>query len=248
MTLGCADVGRRHSLQSVAKDWCETIRASQVLPVYPLSEDLRPGDVFFVQSSAATEAERYKAKGFLPLDDFHTRLPIAPTMYDTMYFDGYWEDVFSTGTGNPRPRRKTVQDPTIDANAPRAAFPSYSFDVSTSSGLAMAIPIKGVPVAMNFLRADKASGSITLNDARTYSADPGAIESELRNWIDRPEIRDQLNEITFRNSTPSTYGSSRVSSLWDQSMSHSTGSEPPTLKLRLGRRRMWISSSLMEPQ
>src|SRR5689334_11985633 len=70
---GCADYLRRKELESVAKNWCETIRASQVIPVYPLTEDLRPGDVFLVQTPVSEEASRYRAKGFLPLDDFRER-------------------------------------------------------------------------------------------------------------------------------------------------------------------------------
>jgi len=44
---GCANKERQ--LEQVAKDWCLTIRASQVIPVYPMTEDLQPGDVFLVQ-------------------------------------------------------------------------------------------------------------------------------------------------------------------------------------------------------
>ena len=34
---GCATTGKQ--LEKVAKDWCETIRASQVICVYPLTEE-----------------------------------------------------------------------------------------------------------------------------------------------------------------------------------------------------------------
>jgi len=51
--VSCASWERQHQLERVAKDWCLTIRASQVIPVYPLTEDLQPGDVFLVQTAAA---------------------------------------------------------------------------------------------------------------------------------------------------------------------------------------------------
>ena len=44
-------------LARVAKDWCLTIRSSQVLPVYPLTEDLQPGDVFAVQTPLGARAQ-----------------------------------------------------------------------------------------------------------------------------------------------------------------------------------------------
>ena len=54
-------------LARVAKDWSLSIRASQVIPVYPLTEDLLPGDIFLVQTPIEEEVKAYLAKGFLPL-------------------------------------------------------------------------------------------------------------------------------------------------------------------------------------
>jgi len=47
---GCATHDARKHLEGVAKGWCETIRASQIIPVYPLTQDLTVGDVFLVQT------------------------------------------------------------------------------------------------------------------------------------------------------------------------------------------------------
>jgi len=41
---GCAS--SETQVQKAAKDWCMTIRGSQVIPVYPLTEDIQPGDIF----------------------------------------------------------------------------------------------------------------------------------------------------------------------------------------------------------
>ena len=53
---GCSTYLKKTQLEKVAKDWCLVVRASQVIPVYPLTEDLQPGDVFLVQTPASEEA------------------------------------------------------------------------------------------------------------------------------------------------------------------------------------------------
>ncbi len=70
---GCC-MSKADELAAVAKDWSLTIRASQVIPVYPLTEDLEPGDVFLVQTPLQEQAEAYEANGFLPLDQHLVRL------------------------------------------------------------------------------------------------------------------------------------------------------------------------------
>jgi len=47
-------------LARVAKDWSLSIRASQVIPVYPLTEDLQPGDVFLVQTPIEDQVKARK--------------------------------------------------------------------------------------------------------------------------------------------------------------------------------------------
>src|SRR5437016_4213640 len=46
-------------LAHVAKDWSLVVRASQIIPVYPLTEDLLPGDVFLVQSPIEDEIRNW---------------------------------------------------------------------------------------------------------------------------------------------------------------------------------------------
>jgi hypothetical protein len=58
----------------VAKDWCETIRAAQVIPVFPLTEDMQPGDVFMVRKPLGEQEKEFREKGFLALDDHRVRL------------------------------------------------------------------------------------------------------------------------------------------------------------------------------
>lgn len=196
---GCASMSATKKLERVAKDWSETIRASQVIPVYPLTEDLVPGDVFLVQTPIEAQTKIYRKRGFLSLDDHITRLKGVD--YTKMYFPGYWKDEFGN-VPNDRPRRESAgtigdkEDPRsklTEAKAPRAAFPTYSFEAESSGGLALAIPIKAIPVGMNFLRADRVKGTITIADARTFGAEQADLYSALARWIDsKPDVRAMI--------------------------------------------------------
>src|SRR5580704_15318052 len=86
---GCC-TSKQCQLEHVAKDWCMTIRASQVIPVYPLTEDIQPGDLFLVQIPIDKE---YSQKGFLPLDQHIARL--NPVGYTNFY-----DHSFLSVTGN----------------------------------------------------------------------------------------------------------------------------------------------------
>ena len=85
LMAGCNSLPRSkdQELEQVAKDWSMTIRASQVIPVYPLTEDLQPGDVFLVQVPIEQQQQVYKEKGFLPLDNLVDR--ITPGGYCKFY-------------------------------------------------------------------------------------------------------------------------------------------------------------------
>src|ERR1041384_5057878 len=81
-TAGCA-LDKQQELEKVAKDWCATIRASQVMPVYPLTQDIQPGDLFLVQLPIDKQQEVWKQKGSLPLDNHLGRLD--PRGYKDFY-------------------------------------------------------------------------------------------------------------------------------------------------------------------
>src|ERR1043166_2039508 len=49
VSTGCMNQEKNDQLSEVAKGWCRTIRASQVIPVYPLTEDVQVGDLFIMQ-------------------------------------------------------------------------------------------------------------------------------------------------------------------------------------------------------
>ncbi|HXJ57627.1 MAG TPA: hypothetical protein VNU68_13285 [Verrucomicrobiae bacterium] len=85
---GCSSTGTmRRQLERVAKDWSLTVRASQILPVYPLTEDLKPGDVFLVQERIEDQVRVFEARGFLPLDKHVARLSSAG-------FSNFYESAF----------------------------------------------------------------------------------------------------------------------------------------------------------
>src|SRR5262245_11475255 len=89
LCVSCQSPEKEQQLQNVAKDWSMVIRASQVVPVYPLTEDLQPGDVFMVETPVQTQVQTYRKRGFLPLDRHVTRLHDLEyaDFYKTAFFD-----------------------------------------------------------------------------------------------------------------------------------------------------------------
>ncbi len=69
-----ATKSKEDDLARFAKDWCLTIRASQVIPVYPLTQDLQPSDVFLVHQTVDEQQKVWREKGFLALDNHFARL------------------------------------------------------------------------------------------------------------------------------------------------------------------------------
>ncbi|UCE88299.1 MAG: hypothetical protein JSW10_08010 [Pseudomonadota bacterium] len=197
---GCASMQSRTSQENVAKDWCQSIRANQILCTYPLTEDLRPGDVFLVQVPIERQTELYRKKGFLSLDDHRGRLQVR---YNKMYFDGYFKDEFGA-TPHERPLRAVYEPmnpagtgPAIaktEIKAPRAAFPTYRFEATSSGGVSLAIPVQGVPIGLGYLAAEKVAGTVTIADARTYAADTQGLFEALRSWTDDPTVQRMLSD------------------------------------------------------
>lgn len=172
---------KSRELERVAKDWCLSIRASQVIPVYPLTEDLQPGDMFLVETPVEDQIAQYKSKGFLPLENLVAR--IQPAAYREFYGTGYG----LTDTSVP-PR--DWQSPSTSGSqaahnwtrAPRAAFPSYSFHVTRKEGLNLAIPVQAVPVGLSFLNSAEATGTVQIADAYTYGSGMQALQAQVEDW------------------------------------------------------------------
>lgn len=177
-SAGCANTLRNKQLEKVAKDWALVIRASQVIPVYPLSEDLQPGDVLLVSTPIEEQVSIYKKEGFLPLDQLLVRLYSKDyrDFYNSRYGiidstipPGQWQEVNKDGKHNWE-------------LAPHAAFPTYQFSVETGSGLNLAIPIEGVPFALGLMNSGRASGTVTIADAYTFGIDNYRLATTVRDW------------------------------------------------------------------
>jgi len=183
---GCAASMKRRDLESVARDWSYTIRAGQVLPVYPPSEDVRPGDLFLVQMPIDQQKDVFRDLGFLPLDNLLAR--VEPTGYATFYGD-------SSGLGSstsPLPDAFTRSAGKGWSRAPTAGFPSYTFSVGRDSRGSVAISLTGVPVGMSLLNSSAADGSVTIADVRTYGVDTSSLFNDVTRWALDPRNREML--------------------------------------------------------
>jgi len=190
---------RNKQIEAAAKDWSLVIRGSQVIPVYPLTEDLQPGDVLLVSTPIEQQADLYRKSGFLPLDQMLVRL-LAGNYRDSYenQFIEYYDGRYGTGAAQLPPGRRESGDdagPRQGVDAPRAAFPAYQFSVRTGSGINLAIPIQGVPFALGLMNSGSASGTVTISDAYTYGLDNYRLERLVRDWADS-------NRLLLRNYEP----------------------------------------------
>lgn len=163
---------RGRELARVAKDWCLSIRASQVIPVYPLTQDLMPGDVFLTSTPIGEEVQQFEEKGFLPLDQHMARLDIDDVSDGLhQFYAGRFDE-----TDHAFPSKVAWN------GFPSAKFPTYSFEISRSGGLSLAVPIEGVPVGFNFLGAAAATGTIDISDATTIGLDIDRLDPLVEDW------------------------------------------------------------------
>lgn len=175
-TLAACGSTAARQLQDVAKDWSLVVRASQVIPVYPLTEDLQPGDLFLVQLTADRQQDLYDDQGFLPLDNHLDR--IHPEGYEQFYAGAFGEDFVS---GLPGSQQRPAEGRGWQ-DAPRSGFPSYSFSVRRGGGLDLALPVHGVPVGLALLGARAAEGTVSLQEARTLGVDTVSLYRQVRDW------------------------------------------------------------------
>ena len=199
---GCALLSNTRSTQAqlerVAKDWCMTIRASQVLCTYPLTEDLQVGDMYIVSTSIDDQVQQYRDRGFLPFELLLWRL--QPKGYDEMYRGFYntrgFVDVVPHQWQFPA---NTTGGGTDWATAPAAAFPTYKFSVQRGQGLNLAVPVQSVPVGLSLMNTGTATGSISIDDASTYGVPLGLLERQVDAWARCP-----LNRAVLARYAPTT--------------------------------------------
>lgn len=149
------------------------------MPVYPLTEDIQPGDIFLVQIPIDQQQRVFREKGYLPLDNHLARL--NPSGYQQFYRDSFL-------ASNPD---KTLPAAWLRPNngisnswvaAPNAAFPSYSFSVRKGAGINLAFPVEGVPVGLSLLGSDAADGCVLIKNAHTLGVDTVSLYRELKDW------------------------------------------------------------------
>lgn len=169
-------------LENVAKDWCLAIRASQVMPVYPLTQDLQPGDVFLVRLPIDRQQLAFKERGYLPLDNHVARL-------DPDGYAAFYRKSFPVPATAPDLPLAYLQAAPPWTTAPHAGFPTYSFSVSRGGSLQLAIPVSGVPVGLSLLGTDAAEGTISIGKARTLGVDTVSLDRQLRGWAEQADNR-----------------------------------------------------------
>ena len=181
MLTSCANQLRNKQLENVAKDWSYVVRASQVIPVYPLTEDLQPGDILLVSIPIDEQQQIYAKKGYLPLDQLLKRL--NPAEYKTFYLGRYGTDDTKIP---PAKWQETAASGDQSSNqwklAPNAAFPSYNFEVSSGAGMNLAIPIQGVPIALGLMKTGKAKGWVTIGKSYTFGLDNVTLKAGVDKW------------------------------------------------------------------
>jgi hypothetical protein len=178
-------------LSRVAKDWSLMMRASQVIPIYPMSEDVQVGDLFIVQTAIGEEVALYEsAKGFLPFDNHIKRLD--PLKYKEFYTKGIYGV-----EGDVRPPAHWQFGATTRpwVAAPQAAFPTFSFTVQRGGGTTLALPVKSVPVGLGLLGAQNVDGQLTIADAYTYGIDRISLQEQVIDWAKSGEGQKALKDF-----------------------------------------------------
>jgi hypothetical protein len=189
---GCARAMSDREMQRVARDWAMVVRASQILPVYPLTEDLQPGDIFLVQVTVEDQAKAYRERGFLPLDNLIDRLD--PRGYERFYRQSFE----AGGTEHPLPKQWLEPgNPNSWTLAPNASFPTYAVSARRGGGFNVALPVQGIPVGLSLLGGDATQGTITIAEARTYGVDTISLYDDVYGWAE-----DKREFLAYYGSDP----------------------------------------------
>ncbi|MDB5295446.1 MAG: hypothetical protein JWO31_1429 [Phycisphaerales bacterium] len=103
---GCTQAAKKAEFNRFAKDYSLAIRAQQVIPIYPLQESLKVGDVFLVDRPIEDEPELYDETGFLPLGQYlsNIEMPVKESDFGKAVFATFTFDIRrgqSVGGGLP---------------------------------------------------------------------------------------------------------------------------------------------------
>jgi len=148
----------------------------------------------------------------LPLDQLLVRL--QPTNYPSFYLGAYGIAGHTNTPYHWKSAESSHQTHDL-GEAPRAAFPSYSFTVAHGAGLNLALPVQGVPVALNLIGTANAHGAITIHDAFTYGIDMLSLREQVENWsrehsADLAELAPTGNRTNYLRVVSRVYLAGRV--------------------------------------
>lgn len=170
---GCTSNDVQQQYEDVAKNWNFMVRASQVTPVYPLQEDLRPGDIFVTPLTMDSEIESWHGEGYLALNNVYARINLTPQDFNDHYEGG----------------TPSMSQP------PTAAFPTYSFSFDKRLGGGLALPVSSVPVALSAAGASAATGTVAFKDTYSIGLPDSVIDRKLQAW-NSPAMQKQLASYT----------------------------------------------------
>jgi hypothetical protein len=170
MLTGC--VSSQKELEAVNKDWNRLIRASHIYPIYPLTQDIQPGDIFLTDTHVE-DTKAWGKAGYLKFDRHITRL--YPTNYAAFY-----ERSFDTGIED-LPRLWLGDNSWT--NSPVAAFPTYSFSVKQGGGANVSLPISGIPIGLGLMGAKSAQGYVAIGNAHTYGIDEASLTAQVAAYV-----------------------------------------------------------------
>ena len=175
--VGCQDNFEK-SFHDVAKKWCLAIRASQIIPVYPPSQDIQVGDIFLVSQTVNDQHQQYVKDGFLPLPQHIGRLPLEN-------FAEFYKYSFANSIDKSLVLPKEwfiANDSQICKLSPNVYFPGYSFDITENVAANMAIPVQGIPIGLSLLNSNNANCSIMIKNAKTYGLDFITLYDVIQKW------------------------------------------------------------------
>jgi hypothetical protein len=189
-------------VEKIAKEWSLLIRANQMIPIYPPTQDLQVGDVFLVNTPIEDQAKIYNKGGFLPLDQMVVRLFADPKIKKSVLteFDEFYNSMYGIN-GSVLPPKNWHDTDDGWKNAPVVSFPTYSFSIDSGAGLNLALPIESIPFALGLMKSGKYSATVVINDAHTYGLDNWRLEKFFRQWVDNHNSAIQTENSTKNGQT-----------------------------------------------
>jgi hypothetical protein len=172
LVSGCISSRERgDALADTGKQYCQSIRALNIFPVYPLNADLQVGDVFLVDQPIENETKIWNEKGFLPLPALFDRLDISNDTWKKHYVPATFANIPSAIPG---------QTP-----APGASFPEISIDLGRSGGIGAGMPIQGVAVSAQALGTDRVHLALKIGDAFNCGLPEARLMQLVHDWRER---------------------------------------------------------------